>query len=202
MSLSVQSVEQSTQIHTAQNTSAGISSSFKEALDAFYEIHQCSQITGVPTTIYNKVLDSLSVASNQELDAFAAISLLDKNGYDTGRPTDEAIVKYGAIDQEHGNKSYMKNGTSLSSVALKEEIEALNEETNNTYESAQNYYDVALKNIEAAPLEMSATRASLSSSTPTLLSTEDTLKNLLKNEMVSILKSDENLLKDLLKAFL
>ncbi len=199
MSLSIKSVDQNSQISLSQNTQTEASSSFQEALDAFYEIHQCSQITGVPTNIYNKVLESLSLAANQELDAFKAISLLDANGYDTGRPTDEAIVKYGAIDQEHGNKSYMKNGVSVASEALKEEIEALNDETNDAYMGAQNYYDIALKNIESAPLEFTQTT---NSSNISLLSTEDTLKNLLKSEIVSIVKNDENLLKDLLKAFL
>ncbi len=157
MSLSIQNSEQS-QVSVLKNVSSTVSSSFKEALDAFYEIHQRSQITGVSTYVYNKALDSIGIDSSQTFSAIEGINLLQAYGYNTNRPTDEAILKYGTADQEHGNKSYMQNGRSISSEALKEEIKVLNEETDNAYIGAQNYYDIALKNIDSAPLEFSTTQ--------------------------------------------
>ncbi len=197
MSLSVQNSEQS-QVSALKNVSSTASSSFKEALDAFYEIHQRSQITGVSTYVYNKALDSIGIDSSQTFSAVEGINLLQTYGYNTNRPTDEAILKYGALDQEHGNKSYMQNGRSASSEALKEEIEVLNEETDNAYAGAQNYYDIALKNSNVDSQEFSTVQAEESFST-TLLSTDETLRNLFKREMITLLKNDENFLRDILK---
>ena len=197
MSLSVQNSEQS-QVSALKNVSSTASSSSKEALDAFYEIHQRSQITGVSTYVYNKALDSIGIDSSQTFSAIEGINLLQAYGYNTNKPTDEAILKYGTADQEHGNKSYMQNGRSISSEALKEEIEVLNEETDNAYAGAQNYYDIALKNSNVDSQEFSTVQAEESFST-TLLSTDETLRNLFKREMITLLKNDENFLRDILK---
>lgn len=197
MSLSIQNSEQS-QVSVLKNVSSTVSSSFKEALDAFYEIHQRSQITGVSTHIYNKALDSIGIDSSQAFSAIEGINLLQAYGYNTNRPTDEAILKYGTADQEHGNKSYMQNGRSISSEALKEEIKVLNEETDNAYIGAQNYYDIALKNSNVAPQKFNTVQAEESFSS-SLLSTDETLRNLFKREMITLLKNDENFLRDILK---
>lgn len=78
---------------------------FQKALENFYEIHQRSQITGVSTFEYNNALKDLGL---QKDDALKAIHLLQSNGYTTGAPSIEAILKYGDTPQTTGNHSYMK----------------------------------------------------------------------------------------------
>ena len=171
-------------------------SSFQEALENFYELHQRSQISGVPTHTYQGALRDLGIDTQSSQAAFHGIKLLEDNGYGTGKPSDEAILKYGAINQEHGNKSYMKNGVDSTSEALKEEIALLNEESEDAFVGARNYYEVAAKRVSSSPLELSA--KNILPQQP-LISTEESLKLELKNEILSLLKSDKNLLRDLLK---
>ena len=90
----------------------------------------------------------------------------------------------------------MKNGVDSTSEALKEEIALLNEESEDAFVGARNYYEVAAKRVSSSPLELSA--KNILPQQP-LISTEESLKLELKNEILSLLKSDKNLLRDLLK---
>lgn len=125
---------------TSANTNS--TASFQAHLDEFYEIHQRSQITGVPTSIYKASLANLGLDTEDTWAGMKAINLLKEHGYNTGKPSDEAILKYGNTDQEHGNKSYMKNGTTEPTLELASDIQALNEEFEGAYEGARNYYDI------------------------------------------------------------
>jgi hypothetical protein len=76
-----------------------------KAIENFYEVHQRSQITGVPTSEYKAAVAALGLDADKE--PFAAIKLLQENGFDTGAPSLEAILKYGARPQVSGNQSYL-----------------------------------------------------------------------------------------------
>jgi len=80
-----------------------------KALENFYEIHQRSQITGVPTAVYNSAIKTLGLDPVQ--DPFAGIRALQEAGFDTGAPSLAAILKYGAEPKAQGNQSYMAQGT-------------------------------------------------------------------------------------------
>lgn len=76
-----------------------------KAIENLYEVHQRSQITGVPTSEYKAAVAALGLDADKE--PFAAIRLLQDKGYDTGAPSLEAILKYGAAPQASGNQSYL-----------------------------------------------------------------------------------------------
>jgi hypothetical protein len=76
-----------------------------KAIENFYEVHQRSQITGVPTSEYKAAVAALGLCADKE--PFAAIKLLQDNGFDTGAPSLEAILKYGVAPQASGNQSYL-----------------------------------------------------------------------------------------------
>jgi len=76
-----------------------------QAILNFYEIHQRSQITGVPTAEYNAAVAALGL--DAEKDSFAAIKLLQDKGFEMGAPSLGAILKYGATPQVSGNQSYL-----------------------------------------------------------------------------------------------
>lgn len=76
-----------------------------QAIENFYEVHQRSQITGVPTSEYKAAVAALGLDAGKE--PFAAIKLLQDNGFDTSAPSLEAILKYGARPQVSGNQSYL-----------------------------------------------------------------------------------------------
>jgi hypothetical protein len=76
-----------------------------QAIEKFYEVHQRSQITGVPTSEFKAAVAGLGLDADKE--PFAAIKLLQENGFDTGAPSLEAILKYGATPQTSGNQSYL-----------------------------------------------------------------------------------------------
>ncbi len=76
-----------------------------QAILNFYEIHQRSQITGVPTAEYNAAVAALGL--DAEKDPFAAIKLLQDKGFEMGAPSLGAILKYGATPQVSGNQSYV-----------------------------------------------------------------------------------------------
>lgn len=181
MALSIQNTNST--IVVTNSTTTKSSTVFQEALEAFYDIHQRSQITGVSTQEYNQALTKIGIDTTDSFAAIKGINLLQSYGYNTNKPTDQAIVKYGNTDVAYGNKSYMKNGTELSSEALTTEIKHLNETSNNAYEGAKNYYDIALKNVQ-------------SSST---LSTDDALKAKLKTQILTLANNDETFLKEILK---
>ena len=77
----------------------------ESALTAFYEIHQRSQITGVSTSEYNQAVKALGI--DPVADPFAAIKLLEESGYDTSKPSQDAIDKYGSKPQAYGNQTYL-----------------------------------------------------------------------------------------------
>ena len=133
--------------------------SFASALNKFYEIHQRSQITGVSTFEYNKALSNLGLEKGDNLDA---IHLLESNGYNTGAPSIESIVKYGNTSQKIGNHSYMKDETKV----LKQEKAVMQEKVATT-QKPYNYFDAAKKISAVIPQAQ----------------TKLTLSTLLQNEM-------------------
>jgi len=83
----------------------------QKALKAFYQVHQRSQITGVPTSEYNQAIAALGLDKGQ---SFAATDMLNKAGFDTGMPSVAAILRYGnTSDTSKGNLSFLKGGADL-----------------------------------------------------------------------------------------
>jgi hypothetical protein len=83
----------------------------QKALKAFYQVHQRSQITGVPTNEYNQAIAALGLGEGQ---SFAATDMLHKAGYDTGMPSVAAILRYGnTSDTSTGNLSFLKKGADV-----------------------------------------------------------------------------------------
>lgn len=210
MSLSVSNNNSASSTSTSQTTQVNSSSSisFAQALEEFYELHQRSQITGVSTSDYNNALESLGIDSKDSRAAFEGIELLQSNGYSTGKPTDEAILEYGSIDQDYGNKTYMKNGveTSAQNEALQEEIAKLSQEAQendevDVYEGAKNYYEIALNKVKT-PIEMLSSGESpiTTVSATTTTSTEESID--LREQITNLLKADKNLLRDVLSDLL
>lgn len=78
-----------------------------EALANFYEIHQRSQITGVPTNEYNNAVKALGVDISEPFFQNKAIELLNQYQFNTDFPSLEAVLKYGNTQQDHGNRAYM-----------------------------------------------------------------------------------------------
>lgn len=79
----------------------------QEALLNFYEIHQRSQITGVPTNEYNNAVKALGIDINDTNFHSKAVELLSQNQFSTDFPSQDAVLKYGNTQQEHGNRAYM-----------------------------------------------------------------------------------------------
>ena len=83
----------------------------QKALKAFYQVHQRSQITGVPTNEYNQAIAALGLDKGQ---SFAATDMLNKAGYNTGMPSVEAILRYGnPSDNSTGNLNFLKGGNDV-----------------------------------------------------------------------------------------
>ena len=83
----------------------------QKALKAFYQVHQRSQITGVPTSEYNQAIIALGLNKGQ---SFAATDMLNKAGFDTGMPSVAAILRYGnTSDTSVGNLSFLKGGANV-----------------------------------------------------------------------------------------
>ena len=83
----------------------------QKALKAFYQVHQRSQITGVPTSEYNQAIADLGLDKGQ---SFAATDMLNKAGFDTGMPSVAAILRYGnTSDTSTGNLSFLKGGADV-----------------------------------------------------------------------------------------
>jgi hypothetical protein len=83
----------------------------EKAIKAFYEVHQRSQITGVPINEYNQAIAALGLGEGQ---IFAATDMLNKAGYDTGMPSMSAILRYGnTSDTSQGNLSFLKGGADV-----------------------------------------------------------------------------------------
>jgi hypothetical protein len=83
----------------------------EKAIKAFYEVHQRSQITGVPTNEYNQAIAALGLGEGQ---SFAATDMLNQAGYDTGMPSVGAILRYGNTSEtSSGNLNFLKGGTDV-----------------------------------------------------------------------------------------
>jgi hypothetical protein len=83
----------------------------QKALNAFYEVHQRSQITGVPSSEYNQAIAALGLDKGQ---SFAATDMLIKAGFDTGMPSLAAILRYGnTSDTSVGNLKFLKGGADV-----------------------------------------------------------------------------------------
>ena len=83
----------------------------QKALKAFYQVHQRSQITGVPTSEYNQAIAALGLDKGQ---SFAATDMLNKAGFNTGMPSVAAILRYGnTSDTSTGNLSFLKGGAEV-----------------------------------------------------------------------------------------
>lgn len=80
-----------------------------KAIQHFYDLHQRSQITGVPTAVYNAAIVAMGL--DPVKDPFAGIKALQQAGFETGSPSLEAILKYGAQPLKQGNQSYMQQDT-------------------------------------------------------------------------------------------
>ncbi|MGJ0318307.1 hypothetical protein NG767_06065 [Aliarcobacter cryaerophilus] len=97
-------LEESSNIEEIQEISKAPS---QEALLNFYEIHQRSQITGVPTSEYNNAVKALGIDINDTNFHSKAVELLSQNQFSTDFPSQDAVLKYGNTQQEHGNRAYM-----------------------------------------------------------------------------------------------
>ena len=97
-------LEESSNIEEIQEISKAPS---QEALLNFYEIHQRSQITGVPTNVYNNAVKALGIDINDTNFHSKAVELLSQNQFSTDFPSQDAVLKYGNTQQEHGNRAYM-----------------------------------------------------------------------------------------------
>ena len=83
----------------------------QKALKAFYQVHQRSQITGVPTSEYNQAIAALGLDKGQ---SFAATDMLNKAGFDTGMPSVAAILRYGNTSAAStGNLNFLKGGAEV-----------------------------------------------------------------------------------------
>lgn len=129
-------------------TTQAKTSNFIQALEDFYQIHQRSQITGVPTAEYNQAVKALGL--NPDEDPFAGIRVLEQAGFAIGSPTIGAILEYGSKPQSHGNQSYLaqtsSNQTDLmvpNPAQMIGEINELNEAYDNMLGSASNYFEAA-----------------------------------------------------------
>lgn len=121
---------------------------FERALANFYQIHQRSQITGVPTTEYNNAVRALGLDPDD--DPLAGIKMLEQAGFTTGSPTIGAILEHGATPQAQGNQSYLAQAPKKDAEqmqpnygAIMLEINELNEQHDNLLGSAQNYFEAA-----------------------------------------------------------
>lgn len=144
---------------TEQSNKTSFSDTMKEvsqqATEAFYQIHQRSQITGVPTNEYNQAMKDIGFQPGENLDA---IRWLGQQGYATGAPSVEAILKYGNQADASSNRTYMnpeKNPAPASqqtpaeqNQALDEHLAQMNAATNNLFEDASNYYEAAETAVE------------------------------------------------------
>jgi hypothetical protein len=83
----------------------------QKALKAFYQVHQRSQITGVPTSEYNQAIAALGLDKGQ---SFAATDMLNKAGFNTGMPSVSAILRYGNTSTTStGNLNFLKGGADV-----------------------------------------------------------------------------------------
>ena len=83
----------------------------QKALKTFYQVHQRSQITGVPTSEYNQAIAALGLEKGQ---SFAATDMLNQVGYNTSMPSVATILRYGnTSNTSSGNLSFLKGGADI-----------------------------------------------------------------------------------------
>ena len=110
-SLNSETAQQVSFVGSLGEVSKSDESPHEKAIKAFYEVHQRSQITGVPTNEYNQVIAALGLGEGQ---SFAATDMLNKAGYHTGMPSVEAILRYGnTSDTVSGNLNFLKGGNNV-----------------------------------------------------------------------------------------
>ena len=129
---------------------SGVQPSFDKALDDFYQIHQQSQLGGVPTSIYNKAVERLGLDSS---DPFAGIHALEESGYQTCAPSINAILQFGKPSSQDVvlaqlnliNSSTIEEDQNLVQAhhAIQAEISQLNELGNGILDEAKTYYEAA-----------------------------------------------------------
>jgi len=106
-----QKAQQGSFVGSLGEVSKSNESPHQKAIKAFYEVHQRSQITGVPTNEYNQAIAALGLEKGQ---SFAATDMLNKAGYNTGMPSIAAILRYGnTSDTSRGNLNFLKGGTDV-----------------------------------------------------------------------------------------
>lgn len=129
------------------------------AIAKFYDIYQQSQITGVPTSKFNKALADIGFKPDQVNDA---VAMMQSRGHNTDQPTIGAILKYGSEPSAVGNQTYMKQGAespkfatfvsasatgeSVKSVAInaQADMSTLNAQTGGLIGDATNYFSAAV----------------------------------------------------------
>ena len=110
-SINSEKAHQGSFVGSLGEVNASNESPHQKALKAFYQVHQRSQITGVPTNEYNQAIAALGLDKGQ---SFAATDMLNKAGYNTGMPSVEAILRYGnTSDTGTGNLSFLKGGADV-----------------------------------------------------------------------------------------
>ena len=119
-SINSEKAHQGSFVGSLGEVNASNESPHQKALKAFYQVHQRSQITGVPTSEYNEAISALGLDKGQ---SFAATDMLNKAGFDTGMPSVAAILRYGNTSATSvGNLSFLKGGTDVLAQRAKEGI--------------------------------------------------------------------------------
>lgn len=110
-SITSEKAQQGAFVGSLNQVSNSQESPHQKALKAFYQVHQRSQITGVPTSEYNQAIAALGLEKGQ---SFAATDMLNQAGYNTGMPSVAAILRYGnTSNTSSGNLSFLKGGADI-----------------------------------------------------------------------------------------
>lgn len=159
-------LEESSNIEEIQEISKAPS---QEALLNFYEIHQRSQITGVPTNEYNNAVKALGIDINDTNFHSKAVELLSQNQFSTDFPSLDAVLKYGNTQQEHGNRAYMIGNEKY--------------ETGVMFEKAtQNTYNEFVEELREEILVNNALNKT--SNTTQTINSQDSINNIIPQEIV------------------
>lgn len=159
-------LEESSNIEEIQEISKAPS---QEALLNFYEIHQRSQITGVPTNEYNNAVKALGIDINDTNFHSKAVELLSQNQFSTDFPSLDAVLKYGNTQQEHGNRAYMIGNEKY--------------ETGVMFEKAtQNTYNEFVEELREEILVNSALNKT--SNTTQTINSQDSINSIIPQEIV------------------
>ena len=163
-SINSQKAQQSSFLGSLGAVNNSTESPHQKALEAFYQIHQRSQITGVPTSEYNQAIVALGLDKGQ---SFAATDMLNQAGFNTGMPSVSAILRYGnTSNTSTGNLNFLKGGADvlaqrtmvgINSTVLEADKQPLSTKAQNALASAasvaptaaltlptRNFYDAAV----------------------------------------------------------